>query len=135
MKRVLKNLAVLAGVLLLLAAAGLLFGCPVKRITGLPCPGCGMTRACLSLLRLDFAAAVRWHPLCFIIPLLALMFVFKDTAAGKRLWSCVPLLAGIAALCLLTYLVRMALYFPHTPPMNAEENSLFVKIVHKFLLQ
>ncbi len=135
MKSAIKNLAVLTGVLLLLAAVGLLFGCPVKRITGLPCPGCGMTRACLSLLRLDFAAAVRWHPLCFIIPLLAAMFIFKDTAAGKRFWSCTPLLAGIAALCLLTYFVRMGLYFPKTAPMNAEENSLFVKIVHKLLLQ
>jgi hypothetical protein len=33
--------------------------CPFLRVTGLPCPGCGMTRSCLALLRGDFHAV--WH--------------------------------------------------------------------------
>ena len=31
--------------------------CPAVLITGLPCPGCGMTRAFIRLLHLDFAGA------------------------------------------------------------------------------
>ena len=32
-------------------------GCVFRLMTGIPCPGCGMTRAWLAALRLDFAAA------------------------------------------------------------------------------
>ncbi len=37
--------------------------CPIKHLTGLSCAGCGMTRAMISALRLDFAAAFEYHPL------------------------------------------------------------------------
>jgi hypothetical protein len=43
--------------------AGLLPGCPFKRLTGLPCLSCGTTRAALSLLRGDFSAAFHFNPL------------------------------------------------------------------------
>ena len=33
-----------------------------RQMTGLKCPGCGVTSMCLALLRLDFAAAFRWNP-------------------------------------------------------------------------
>jgi hypothetical protein len=41
--------------------------CPFANLTGLPCPGCGLTRATLHLLRADFAGAVRLHPLSPLI--------------------------------------------------------------------
>jgi hypothetical protein len=37
--------------------------CPFRRITHLPCPGCGMTRALLALLRGDLHSALAVHPL------------------------------------------------------------------------
>jgi hypothetical protein len=42
--------------------------CPLRRFTGLPCPGCGMTRAFAHLAKGEWSAAVRDHPLA---PLLA----------------------------------------------------------------
>jgi len=53
--------------------------CPTAFFFGVPCPGCGLTRATLALLRGDFAAALRFHPLA---PLLSPLFVF---ALGKVL--------------------------------------------------
>ncbi len=48
--------------------------CPLARLTHHPCPGCGMTRAALSLLSLDWAAALRWHPLSPVcVPLVLLL--------------------------------------------------------------
>ncbi len=48
--------------------------CPMKRVTGIPCPGCGMTRAVRLLLHGDFAGATRMHPLVWVvIPLLAVL--------------------------------------------------------------
>lgn len=40
--------------------------CPVKALTGFYCPGCGITRMLLSLLKLDFYSAFRYNPLLFI---------------------------------------------------------------------
>jgi len=56
--------------LILLAAAplapfftGALPACPLKSLTGVPCPGCGTTRAALALAHFDFAAAFAVSPL------------------------------------------------------------------------
>ncbi|MBP7949081.1 MAG: DUF2752 domain-containing protein [Verrucomicrobiales bacterium] len=35
--------------------------CPFKQATGLPCPGCGLTRSCTALLHGDFKSAVAHH--------------------------------------------------------------------------
>lgn len=36
-------------------------GCPFFRLTGVPCPGCGLTRACLLLLKGDIRASIKFH--------------------------------------------------------------------------
>jgi len=63
----------LAGYSLLAALpkAGL---CPFRAVTGLLCPGCGITHAFLSLGRLDLAGAYAQNPLVF--PLAALMALY-----------------------------------------------------------
>lgn len=70
-------------------------GCPILRITGLPCPGCGMTRAWLSVLRLDFAAAFSYNPMFWAVPVLCLMLWFDGNIFPKKLWNNV-LCGGIA---------------------------------------
>lgn len=45
--------------------------CAFRRVTGLPCPGCGMTRAWASLLRGDLYSAWKFHPLFWSVPALA----------------------------------------------------------------
>lgn len=37
--------------------------CPIKSVTHLPCPTCGMTRAAVALSRLDLATALSINPL------------------------------------------------------------------------
>lgn len=39
-----------------------LMPCPLLKVTGLPCPGCGMTRSCLALLRGDWLESWRMNP-------------------------------------------------------------------------
>lgn len=59
--------------------------CPIKFITGVSCPGCGMTRAYLSLLKLDFKLSYYYHPL-FILPTLGLIiYIFRDKFSKKFL--------------------------------------------------
>ena len=46
--------------------------CPFALITGMACPGCGMTRAASYLVRGDVTTALGYHPL---VPLIALLSV------------------------------------------------------------
>lgn len=81
-------LAVLICILLPYLSAGGL--CIIRRVTGFPCPGCGMTRAVLSLLRGDIRTAFAYHPLWVTLPLLAwlmLRAVFPHFCA--RITACV----------------------------------------------
>ncbi len=41
--------------------------CVFKLITGLSCPGCGVTRMLISILRLDFHNAFLYNPVLFVL--------------------------------------------------------------------
>ena len=77
--------AVLVGVV---GAVGLLVWsrvqlCPVARLTGCPCPGCGLTRATLEILRGNLSLAFALQPFAFLVsPLLA----FLLGVGGIRYW-------------------------------------------------
>lgn len=58
-------------------------GCPIKAFTGISCPGCGMTRAVVSALQLNFQAAFYFHPLFFLTPVMFLLFLFQDFISKK----------------------------------------------------
>src|SRR5690606_37698306 len=54
--------------LMLLAIAVIDFPiCPTRLFFGLPCPGCGLTRATLAMLSLDLPEMLRLHPLAPIM--------------------------------------------------------------------
>jgi len=41
--------------------------CPFEALTGIPCPGCGMTRAILSLIAGNLEDAASYNPFCFFL--------------------------------------------------------------------
>lgn len=53
-------------------------GCPIRYMTGISCPGCGMTRAVDSLIHCDIKMAFHYHPLIFFLPIIGIVFFFKD---------------------------------------------------------
>ncbi len=66
-------------------------GCPILLVTGIRCWGCGMTRALLSVLRLDFAKAFSYHMMFWSVPILYLGFLFdgkilKNKIANLTMW-------------------------------------------------
>lgn len=63
--------------------------CPFWQLTGFLCPGCGVTRMCLALLRLDLAGAWRANAaLLLALPVLAFLAVRLAAAyvrTGRKL--------------------------------------------------
>jgi hypothetical protein len=41
--------------------------CPMAALLGIPCPGCGLTRATLALLHGNLGAALHLHPLVLVL--------------------------------------------------------------------
>jgi hypothetical protein len=58
--------AALAAARFLPGIAVLLPACPLRALTGLPCPTCGTTRALLALAAGHPAAAIAWNPLAVL---------------------------------------------------------------------
>lgn len=52
----------------------IIYQCPIRLITGIECPGCGLTNAVLCALRLDFKSAFSSHPL-FLIPMVTVIYL------------------------------------------------------------
>lgn len=85
--------------------------CPTYTLTGIPCPGCGSTRATLALLHGDILQALWYNPLAILVDVfLAVYLVWytvdiirgKDTVNlllkrewRKELWIPVIILIGI----------------------------------------
>lgn len=68
--------------------------CLFKALLKIPCPGCGMTRAYLSLFRLELGQAFAWHPMFWSVPLLVLLY-FLDGKLFKTKWLNTALLIAL----------------------------------------
>jgi hypothetical protein len=90
--------------------------CPIFLVIGLPCPGCGMSRALRSLLTLQFAQAFHLNPLSFVIAAFAIYCLFYRYVKSKAIPAFLPLFIALFVLLVLFYLVRMYLYFPERIP-------------------
>lgn len=59
--------------------------CVFYKVTNLYCSGCGITRAIISLLKLDFYQAFRYNPLVIILlPLLLIYNIYIWIFNGKK---------------------------------------------------
>ncbi len=95
-----------AGVVLVYALLGRMgITCPILFLSGVSCTGCGMTRAWISLLTGDLAAAVSYHPLFWVPPLGVVVWLLKGCLSRQTVM--VLIWVG-CALFFLVYLLRMA---------------------------
>ena len=78
--------------------------CPVRRMIGFDCLGCGMTRAWICAFQLDFAGAFGFHGMFWCLPVLLLLFIF-DGQLFKNKAANVLLITGISIGFLLNWIV------------------------------
>ena len=65
--------------------------CPIHKLTGLYCPGCGITRMLLSILKLDFIKAFKYNPLVFIsLPIGIYLYIDYLIKKDKSLYKKIP---------------------------------------------
>lgn len=74
--------------------------CPIKFLTGISCPGCGMSRAFFSAVTLHFSTAFYYHPLwVFVVPIGLLLIWFwyrqKKLPFQILLWSSVGIMIAV----------------------------------------
>lgn len=79
-------------------------GCPIKFITGISCAGCGMTRAWLSVLELNFLQAFHFHPLFWTVPVISFVYLVRKRISNRTL----RFVKGITIILFTTvYIMRM----------------------------
>lgn len=104
----------------LLPAGGIEDGpvlCPFRALTGLPCPGCGLTRSWVYLMHGDIGSSLasNWFGPLLIIAVIALVVVsVRARLAGKRPVDLdklvrAPMVLGFFALFVAYGVVRLAL--------------------------
>ena len=83
------------GYLLFVRMTGIRVPCIFYTVTGIPCPGCGVTRMCIRLASLDFTGAYAAHPGLFsILPVIAagmvhdaVCHIYGKKPRSRALWT------------------------------------------------
>ncbi len=106
--------------------------CLFKWFTGLPCPGCGMTRAYVQLFSGHLEEAFYYHPLFWLVPLVC----------GLVFWHRQPLLAKLYAskifwrlifvLVIGVYVYRLGQFFPDQAPLDFDAEALVPTFLARF---
>ncbi len=64
---------------------GPIIPCMFNKLTGLYCPGCGMTRAVHYIMRFRFYEALKFNPLIVIIPPLLSLYYLMNYGGYKKI--------------------------------------------------
>ena len=99
--------------------------CVFRRVTGLPCPSCGMTRSYLALFRGDIKTAFFMHPLFWMVPIIVGLILYSHYK--KVYFTKVYVIIGIIFIAV--YIIRMIFMFPHTYPFDYEHSSILGRIL------
>ncbi|MCA9603429.1 MAG: DUF2752 domain-containing protein, partial [Myxococcales bacterium] len=109
--------------------------CPSKALLGVPCPGCGMTRAVKALLTGDVLGALRYHPLVFLLAPLGAWWLLRELAEalgrGRVSRWTVPFRMGrtfysaLLVLVLGTWALRLAGFLGGHPDGFHPEHGLY----------
>ena len=109
-----------------------IFGCPIKFMTGISCPGCGMTRACISVFKGDFKESLRYNPMIILMPFMAILFVCNNIKPIYNKYKKVidKLWVIIGTIFIVTYLIRLIIGNNDIVVIDIRENILF-RIIEK----
>lgn len=102
-----KLIATAAFIAFLIFAYIIKLPCIFVSFFNIPCPGCGMTRAWISALHLDFSRAFAFHPMFWSMPV-CYLFVLYDGKPFKNRFINIILLILIALGFIITYILKLS---------------------------
>lgn len=106
---------------ILLIHGKIAIACVFYEVTGLYCPGCGITRAILSLVEGDIYQAFRYNPIIFVdIPVIIITsiidFIYKDNKKVKKITNIIYIM--LLVITLLFGVLRNIPYFSFLAPTD-----------------
>lgn len=103
---ILKISLTIAYILLVAVLYYLKVPCLFKQFFGIECFGCGMTRAVISALKLNFIEAFNFHPMFWSVPILY-VYIIKDGKLFKNKTVNISCLVFIGIGFLLNWLIKI----------------------------
>lgn len=98
--------------------------CPLLAATGIPCAGCGLTRAAVSLMQGQVQRAAHINPSLFPIIIFLLYCGYFRYIRGSKIRG-FKVMLGLLVFCMLAvYVYRMYLYFPGRAPYVYQRNNV-----------
>ncbi len=79
--------------------------CVFLHFFGIPCPGCGMTRALISVINMDFLRAIKYNIVIFFMPYV-FVYVFFDLKHKVHN----ILLGIIAVITVINWIIKIIIY-------------------------
>ena len=106
-KKIIKRTCIWFAILLVYTLILLTFDihCPISDIIGIKCPTCGITRAVISLLKLDFKASFNYHPLA--VPVVMAVWLLLNLEFFKHKKIILSISLSIVVLNFILYLSRI----------------------------
>ena len=98
--------------------------CPIKFVTGVSCPGCGMSRALMSAVRGDFSAAFSYHPMWITLPIIGFFLIFFKIK--KMVTESNIVISVFITLMVLVYIYRLC-FLVQDVVVFSPSDSVFVR--------
>ncbi|MFV3012618.1 DUF2752 domain-containing protein [Clostridium botulinum] len=102
--------------------------CVFNNSTGIPCPGCGLTRAYLCLFKGNLLEAFKFHPL-FLLPAIVVIILIINKLKSNKFYMKPGLAVVFLEIILTTYIIRMIFLFPNFEPMNINYYGLIPRLL------
>lgn len=99
--------------------------CPMVLLTGLPCPGCGLTRAFLYVITGEFARAWYMNPSIYLWIVLLIYIGINRYILGKPAKHWPKIMAVIFVVMVGRYIYGMIFWYPDRPPLAYTGGNLF----------
>lgn len=102
--------------------------CIFKALTGLPCPGCGMTRSFLHLFEGHLEEAFFYHPLFWVVPIVFGILLFRKHPIVAKFYRSQSFWTSLLVLLIGVYVYRMVGFFPNQTPMDFDFNAVLPRL-------
>ncbi|MBQ8039249.1 MAG: DUF2752 domain-containing protein [Lachnospiraceae bacterium] len=107
--------------------------CPSVIIFGLPCPGCGIVRALLYVLKGQFAQAFYINPSVYLWIVFLLYIIVVRYILGKPLKHVVLFVTVIVTVMVIRFGYGMYRYYPERPPFAYTGGNVMEEIIPGYM--